>query len=63
MPSPVAVISSSLSKMFGNFYHNKLDEEAFVEHFLGGLRKENTRLFEVSGMAKIGVKGSHLPAR
>src|SRR6188768_4295180 len=37
----VSVISSNLSKLFGNFCHNKLDEETFVEHFLAGLREGN----------------------
>jgi hypothetical protein len=35
----VSVISSNLSKLFGNFCHNRLDEETFVEHFLAGLRE------------------------
>jgi len=42
----VSVISSNMSRLFGNFYHNRIDEEAFVEHLFGGLRKENLELFE-----------------
>ena len=42
----VSVISSNLSKLFGNFYHNRIDEETFVEHFLDRLRKATNGNFE-----------------
>src|SRR5262245_35087486 len=34
----VAVISSNMSKLFGSFYHNRFDEETFIEKFLARLK-------------------------
>lgn len=44
----VSVISSNLSKLFGNFCHNRKDEETFVEHFLDRLRQDSERNFELA---------------